>query len=490
MRKGPLGASSSFTIGSDCTTMTIQNAVTTTSSASVARQTSLLRNHRRRQASLHCTSSTLGLMDWLQSDCPNDLIPRVLAFAGPQTAAALSQTSKFWKEVMDQESTWRSLCEELYKWKEGDEEPESWRDFYKFTPCVPVDYATVHGALAVVKSPEMEQTHSIRVLLRPGRYVLREAIIIQASRSVRVEIDTMKMPDSFLPIDQTAVPFQPDPARKRKPSQSLRNILSCRTIDVEHHDDELSGVEVFDPSMFNSNTGAKPLCDFDRKRATLVLRTRRYNEPIMHIRQGTAILRNLELKHVSNGSDIWNGNAAVQIQPSTGFDEQSMLLFSGPKAILENVAISSATGRGIVNIDGGQMTVRNCYVHDCAATGIYVGGPESRAYIERTDVVRNGNGNNTHRRGIARGHSGVYLEQGHARIVDCNISLNCLTGVSAVSPDNAILDLEQSELVSNGSFQLEMPAVGTPAHTRSSTVNNTFSASGLPRSRSGLAREE
>ena len=188
------------------------------------------------------------------------------------------------------------------QWKEGDEVPESWRDFYKFTPCVPVDFSTVHGALSLVKSSEIEQTRSIRVLLRPGRYVLREAIIVEAPRSVRVEIETMTMPDSFLPIDQTAAPFQPVLARKRKPAQSLRNILSCRTIDVVHSDDELAGVEMYDPSMLNANNGAKPLGDFDTKRATVVLRTRRYNEPIIHIKQGTAILRNLELKHVSNGS--------------------------------------------------------------------------------------------------------------------------------------------------------------------------------------------
>jgi hypothetical protein len=148
----------------------------------------------------------------------------------------------------------------------------------------------------------MEQTHSIRVLLRPGRYVLREAIIVQAPRSVRVEIETMKMPDSFLPVDQALVALQPDPARKRKPSPSLRDILSCRTVDVENHDDEWSGVEMFDPSMLHSHNGARPLGDFDRKRATLILRTRRYNEPMIHIRQGTAVLRNLELKHVSHGS--------------------------------------------------------------------------------------------------------------------------------------------------------------------------------------------
>ena len=157
---------------------------------------------------------------------------------------------------------------------------------------------------------------------------------------------------------------------------------------------------------------------------------------------------------------------------------------------MDHVEISSASGRGIVNIDGGQVTIRNCYVHDCAATGIYVGGPGSRAQIESTDVVRNGNGNTAHRRGIARGHSGVYLEQGHASIVDCNISQNSLTGISAVSPENAVLNLEESELVSNGSFQLEMPAIGTAAHARSTTHNNTFAANGLARSRSGLAIED
>ena len=167
-----------------------------------------------------------------------------------------------------------------------------------------------------------------------------------------------------------------------------------------------------------------------------------------------------------------------------------MTVVPPPTVILENTEVTSASGRGIVNIDGGQVTIRNCYVHDCAATGIYVGGPGSRAQIERTDVVRNGNGNTAHRRGIARGHSGVYLEQGHATIFDCNISQNSLTGISAVSPDNAFLNLEASELVSNGSFQLELPAAGTVAHTRSITVNNTLASFGLPRSRSGLVSND
>ena len=156
---------------------------------------------------------------------------------------------------------------------------------------------------------------------------------------------------------------------------------------------------------------------------------------------------------------------------------------------MEHVEITSASGRGIVNIDGGQMDIRNCYIHDCAATGIYVGGPGSRARIHHTDVIRNGNGNKTHRRGIARGHSGVYIEQGYASIVDCSISQNSLTGISAVSPDNAVLDLQGSELVANGTFQLEMPGVGSLAHSRSTTSNNTLSITGLPRARSGLVAD-
>jgi Right handed beta helix region len=173
-----------------------------------------------------------------------------------------------------------------------------------------------------------------------------------------------------------------------------------------------------------------------------------------------------------------------------GPDEQPLVLAPPPTVVLDRVEISSASGRGIVNIDGGLVNISNCYVHDCAATGIYVGGPGSRANIERTDVVRNGNGNTQHRRGIARGHSGIYLEQGHASIVDCNVSQNSLTGISAVSPENAILTLQGSDLMSNGTYQLEMPAVGTVAQRNSITSNNNLSNTGFARSRSGLMMED
>ena len=146
-------------------------------------------------------------------------------------------------------------------------------------------------------------------------------------------------------------------------------------------------------------------------------------------------------------TDIWNGNAAVQIQPFVGLDYQQRMVLPTPSVVLDHVEITSASGRGIVNIDGGHVSILSCYIHECAATGIYVGGPGSRAVIESTDVVRNGNGNTQNRRGISRGHSGIYLEQGHAHVKDCNVSLNSLTGISAVSANYSVLNLEESESI-------------------------------------------
>ena len=171
-----------------------------------------------------------------------------------------------------------------------------------------------------------------------------------------------------------------------------------------------------------------------------------------------------------------------------------------PTAVLTGVHVTSATGRGIVNIDGGRLILRSGAVTDCAATGVYIGGPGSHASMEQSDVLRNGLGNQTaaaltaanngRRMGIARGHSGVYLEQGVARIVDCNISRNTLTGISVVSPDNASLMLEESDLMSNGTNQLEMPQAGSWARQQSFTRQNTLSVLGRGRTRSGLPRAE
>jgi len=58
-------------------------------------------------------------MEWLQTDCPADCLPKILAYCGPQQTAVLSRTNRHFHRVVcgtdKREATWRVLCEELYK---------------------------------------------------------------------------------------------------------------------------------------------------------------------------------------------------------------------------------------------------------------------------------------------------------------------------------------------------------------------------------------
>lgn len=440
----------------------------------------------------------LNPVQWLEKCCPQDLVPRVLAFCGPQTADVLMRTNRYWHGVMSQEQTWRVLCEELYKWREDrDPVPQSWKSYYRLHPCVPTDYSTVQKALAVASNQRpcgrrQPQVHSVHIYLRPGKYHIRNSLLIHPSASTEITVETMELPKNrfFNPIllmnESCRSHSFPKSTPKRK--SSFRKLMSC----VSHMDQD----DVLDGGAYDSDNsdsllmGLRPFVipmvpPTFPTRAELVLRTRRHNEPLFRVTQGTLKLRNVDLHHHSAGIDIWNGNAAVQVQPPTGVDDQPIRVSPRPTAELEHVTINSTSGRGIVNIDGGHVVTRKCCVHDCAATGIYVGGPGSEAELEETDVIRNGLGCRN-RRGIGRGHSGVYLEQGVARINECNISNNSLTGISAISPQNAILHLEGSELFSNGSYQLELPPTGSESRRQTINNRNRLAMIGTPPLKSGL----
>lgn len=60
-------------------------------------------------------NAVLSLGPWLERVCPQELLPKILALAGPHTTQALSTTNKHWKHLLDQESTWKVLCTDLYK---------------------------------------------------------------------------------------------------------------------------------------------------------------------------------------------------------------------------------------------------------------------------------------------------------------------------------------------------------------------------------------
>jgi hypothetical protein len=67
------------------------------------------------QSALTSSSGPLNIMHWMQNDCPEAIVPLILAFAGPQRIATIGRTNRFWRQVIEQEATWRRLCESLYK---------------------------------------------------------------------------------------------------------------------------------------------------------------------------------------------------------------------------------------------------------------------------------------------------------------------------------------------------------------------------------------
>ncbi len=75
----------------------------------------------------------------------------------------------------------------------------------------------------------------------------------------------------------------------------------------------------------------------------------------------------------------------------------------------------------------------------------------------------------------------MYVENSLATIKDCNISGNTLTGISAISTDEARLHIEDSDVWGNRLDQMELPS---PTSGRSINRNNTIASVrvGLPRS--------
>jgi Right handed beta helix region len=437
-----------------------------------------------------------------------------------------------------------------FQWREGhDEIPVSWKEYYRLHPCVPIDYSTIPKALAVVthkRSPatnnsngvsqyirsnsqsKKEQTQSLDVLLRPGKHIIKESIVVvAAANDITVSLKTMELPPNRfysprLAFAEQAFPRSFPESKPKSRTTTFGEWIGCKSA-TSVIDGNNSGVSDAESNVYDSDSSENSLLflrDDNRRgglsiqetnristlntasasmfmppvqypqRATIVLRTRRQNEPIFLVRQGSFRLSNVNLDHGSHGVDIWNGNAALHVQPPLGVDNEPVPVFIRPSATLDNVIISSKSGRGVVCLDGGSVTLRACMIHDCAATGLYIGGPGSEADMSTTDVIRNGVGSRlppSRAPRVTSGHSGVYLEQGVARIRECNISSNHLTGISVVSIDNAILLLKKSDLVANGNGNLEMPPPGSTSHGKSEVSNdNNLASVGRPCLRSNL----
>lgn len=435
----------------------------------------------------------MNALEWLQDEAPSDILPKVLSYLGPRKMSILSTVNSTWRNIVLSENVWRIASEDFGKWSPGNDTPGSWLKYYQMNPCVPDDYDSIESALKAISSLPVKTRHfnsdgsnSFRVLIRPGKYFLRRSIVIQAEGSSEVVIEALE-PESKKNVIGDSSFITPKKSKKLNvpsPNTLKEMINSCRSSSALGSATDSSSTSIIDLDERSKN---KLLTSTPR--AMIILKTRSHNEPVFRVRQGKLVLKNLDLVHSCNGTDIWNGNAAVQVQPlfeATDHPLESVPSSLRPAAILHKVGITSFSGRGVVNIDGGNMSLIQCHIHHCAATGIYIGGKGSLALLEETDIVKNGNGNILNRRGISRGHSGLYLEQGTTLIRNCNVSENALTGISAISSDNATIIVENTDLIANATVQLEMPPTDSKSGGSSMSRNNTISSEGTSRSRSGL----
>jgi hypothetical protein len=126
------------------------------------------------------------------------------------------------------------------------------------------------------------------------------------------------------------------------------------------------------------------------------------NSPLVVVTDSSSLsLTGMNLIHYSEGSDIWSGNCAVFVSSSATLS-------------LSNCSIQSSSGRGLVIVKRAKLLATQCTIHDCAATGVYVGDSGTKASIEDCNIVRNGVGGTA----VPPGHSGVYVESSHALIQD------------------------------------------------------------------------
>jgi len=215
----------------------------------------------------------------------------------------------------------------------------------------------------------------------------------EGDRNGQQSSTTMTSPISLmnLPPPPTDFPFRASRRFSNNSSSrghNLRQMFTCRTRSTSGTSDIMNGVgggvgNGDGSTLYNSPSSIASMNNLHEpslspffNQATIILKTKKKDAPIIHVTQGTIKISKVSMIHNCNGVDIWNGNTVVQIQPQFYNNRpiKPRHPHKMPNAIIEESTISSTSGRGIVAIDGGAVTVRKCLITKCAATGIYVGG--------------------------------------------------------------------------------------------------------------------
>ena len=238
----------------------------------------------------------------------------------------------------------------------------SWKELYRMSPCVPVDYPTIAAAMELAQDTSsssqrwlaarssnathsLVQTRSLRVLLRPHMvYKIKEAIVVCAPPGVKVSMETIQLSASCLSSrtnmlseramaassTTTTTTTVAPPSKKRirwncKSGTRDQVVLSLSPSEDSNQNSEHSFSSLSEEAMDDlAATGSSPAASSlslessdsmaesnTLQTATIILKTRRQNEPVFLVQQGSLYLQGLSILHSSHGMDIWNGNAAI-----------------------------------------------------------------------------------------------------------------------------------------------------------------------------------
>lgn len=346
---------------------------------------------------------------------PDDLLFEILIhISAHKIENVLSGVNvSFRDKIQNSNELWRRLCEITGKLALKTEDGRQYRDHYRSIPCVPVDFPTVGEAL----SSFSERTKTFTITILPGLHL---------HETIDLCIRSSDLP--FIPVHER---YYESDVVGGQVYLNRQIVHVCIQAAFPHKFTALvryaRGKTMAESPCINLYT----LEDDDGLS----------DRGLFHLE-----VKNISLYHYAKGNNIWVGNTVVRV------DGSNTLL------TLRSCSLQSDSGRGVVVTRGGRLWMNDSTVHDCAATGIYIGDRKTSSLIQNCDIIRCGFG--TRRQEscnidtksiplVPPGHSGIYVEATIGVVIDDSlVAGNSLTGLSVVRC--GVTALRHCHIIENG----------------------------------------
>ncbi|CAB9497919.1 expressed unknown protein [Seminavis robusta] len=267
------------------------------------------------------------MLTLLVSEAPQEIVSSILAFAGPHSAlVTMARVNKAWRRAAHHEATYRALCLALNKhrvlhpYDQPHPHPHPhqgtcWRSLFQEHILVPDDCSTLTQAMRLAShlfNREMgikRNRKPITVWIRPGTHSVNQPVLVALPEQACLRIKTLP------------------------PFTNAHGV----------------GPHLQDPMEV----------DPSQPQAVLIMDTRLCNSHSFTFNKGSITLQHYSRVQVSLLLKQKNQNAAIFIQQKIAPTPSA----PPPHCLLDNVSITSISGKGIINrSQGGQVTISDSYV--------------------------------------------------------------------------------------------------------------------------------